>query len=115
MDGDQSGCFTIAKSRLNLGDLKEGKKISQMATKVLWRLVEKKKEIPKPVEFMNLHKSNEFSVNIDCCPLIAITIIPRISCSWSLKLRVASSPQEFSLKGNEFLFILMIQEPIGMC
>lgn len=26
MDGDQSGCFTIAKSSFNLGDLKEGKK-----------------------------------------------------------------------------------------
>jgi hypothetical protein len=35
MDGDQSGCFTIAKSSFYLGDLGEKKKKeNQMATKV---------------------------------------------------------------------------------
>lgn len=80
MDGDQSGCFTIAKSSFNLGDLKEREKKSQMATRILWRLLEKKmKENPEALEFMNLHNSNELSVNSDCCRLTVITIILRKS------------------------------------
>lgn len=81
MDGDQSGCFTIAKSSFNLGDLKEGKKEKKKIPNGNQNFVEtvgeKKKENPEAMEVMNLHKSNELSVNSDCCRLRVITIILR--------------------------------------
>lgn len=47
----------------------------------------------KKKEFMNWHKSNEFSVNSDCCPLRAIAIMWRISyclCHWNSNSRTIS-------------------------
>lgn len=55
MDGDQSGCFTIAKSSFNLGDLKEGKKKKKKIPNGNQSFVETvgKKKKEKPMEFMN--------------------------------------------------------------